>query len=126
VKYALAAERRRCAALLPPEAACEDCGTPDALTLDANLAPIRCADHAALAARQNVAERHHIGRRSWNIVLDLTPNWHRIVTALQRMRKGVTYRKMAELLYGIGDLIYAIADYVARQEEGDQKPCPTK
>ena len=126
MRHAIAAERNRRAALLPPGSTCKDCGTPDALKLDANLAPIRCADHAALAGEKKLAERHHIGGRRWNIVLDLTPNWHRIVTALQRMRKGATHGKIAELLYGIGDLIYAIADYVARQEEGDGKECQAK
>jgi hypothetical protein len=117
VRHALAAERNRRAALLPPGSTCKDCATADTLTLDANLAPIHCADHAALAGGKKLAERHHIGGRRWNIVLDLTPNWHRIVSALQRMRKGVTIGKMAELLYGIGDLIYAIADYVDHCEK---------
>ena len=49
-------------------------------------------------------------------MLDLTPNWHRIVSALQRMRNNVTTAITAELLYGIADLIYAIADYVNRRE----------
>jgi hypothetical protein len=116
VKHALAAERRRRAALLPAGSACEDCGTTDTLLLDANLAPVRCADHAAIAAGNKLAEGHHLGRRGWNIMLDLTPNWHRIVSALQRMRNNVTTAITAELLYGIADLIYAIADYVNRRE----------
>jgi len=114
--HALAAERRRREALLPPGSRCVDCDATDTLVLDANLAPVRCADHAALAAQKERTERHHPGGRGWNIVLDLTPNWHRVVTALQRMRKGATHGKMAELLYGIADLIYAIADYVNRCE----------
>jgi hypothetical protein len=117
VKHALAAERKCRAALLPPGSGCVDCGTTDPLALDANLAPVRCADHAAAAAGKKRFERHHLGKRLWTIVLDLTPNWHRIVTALQRMRKGTSHAKMAELLYGIADLIYAIADEVARCEE---------
>lgn len=116
MRHALAAERKRRAALLPAGSACEDCGAIDTLLLDANLAPIRCADHAAIAAGKNRAERHHVGGRRWKIVLDLTPNWHRTVTALQRMRKDGTTGKVAELLYGIGDLIYAIADYVNQCE----------
>jgi hypothetical protein len=116
VKHAVAAERKRRAALLPPGSVCEDCDTTDTLVLDANLAPVRCADHAAAAAQKRRTERHHPGGRRWKIVLDLTPNWHRIVSALQRMRKGATIGKMAELLYGIGDLIYAIADYVNQCE----------
>jgi hypothetical protein len=116
VKHALAAERKRRAALLPPGGACDVCETTDTLQLDANLAPVLCADHAAAAAGKKGSERHHPGGRGWNIVLDLTPNWHRIVSAAQRMRKGVTTGKMAELLYGIGDLIYAIADYVNQCE----------
>ncbi len=116
MRHALAAERKRRAALLPPGSACEACGTTDTLKLDANLAPVLCADHAAVAAEKNDSERHHPGGRRWKIVLDLTPNWHRIVSALQRLHKGVTTGKMAELLYGIGDLIYAIADYVNQCE----------
>ena len=117
MKLALAAERKRRAALLPPGSACEVCGTTDTLKLDANLAPVRCADHAAAAENRGSTERHHPGDRRWKIVLDLTPNWHRIVSALQRMRKGVTTGNTAELLYGIGDLIYAIADYVNSCEQ---------
>jgi hypothetical protein len=116
VKHALAAERKRRAALLPTGAACDVCETTDTLQLDANLAPILCADHAAVAAGKRDSERHHPAGRRWKIALDLTPNWHRIVSALQRMRKGVTLGKMAELLYGIADLIYAIADYVNQCE----------
>ncbi len=112
MRHALAAERKRRAALLPAASACEDCGATDTLVLDADLAQIRCADHAASVGR----EQHHLGGRRWKIVLDLTPNWHRIVSALQRLRKGVSTGKMAELLYGIGDLIYAIADYVNQCE----------
>lgn len=116
MRHVLAAERKRRAALLPERSACVDCDTPDTLLLDANLAPVRCADHAATAAGKKLTERHHIGGRRWNIVLDLTRNWHRVVTALQRVRKGATNGDMAELLYGIADLIYAIADYVAKGE----------
>ena len=117
MRHALAAERNRRAALLPAGSACVDCDTSDTLMLDANLAPIRCADHAAIAAdKKNLVERHHVGGRGWKIVLDLTPNWHRIVSALQRMRKGVTTGNTAELLYGIADLIYAIGDYVNQCE----------
>lgn len=114
MKHALAAERKRRAALLPPGSACEVCGSTDTLKLDANLAPIRCADHSAMSDGR--PESHHIGGRGWDIVLDLTPNWHRIVSALQRMRKGAKGR-FSELLYGIGDLIYVVADHVAENEE---------
>ncbi len=116
MRHALAAERKRRAALLPAASACEDCGATDTLVLDADLAQIRCADHAAAAGGRKGPEQHHPGGRRWKIVLDLTPNWHRIVSAMQRMRRGVTTGKMAELLYGIGDLIYAIADYVNQRE----------
>jgi hypothetical protein len=54
-------------------------------------------------------------------VLDLTPNWHRVVTALQRMERGVTHGKMAELLYGLAYLIIAIADHVDRLEKAKAK-----
>jgi hypothetical protein len=104
----------RRASLLPPGSACEICGTTDTLKLDANLAPIRCADHSAMSDGR--PESHHIGGRGWDIVLDLTPNWHRIVTALQRIRKGATNGRFSELLYGIAELIYAIADHVAQNE----------
>jgi hypothetical protein len=115
-EHALAAERKRRAALLPPNAACERCGTTDTLYLDADLAQILCADCAAKAYDRDDAERHHPGGRRWDIVMDLTPNWHRVVSALQRMRKGANNSDMSELLYGIGDLIYAIADYLAKGE----------
>jgi hypothetical protein len=69
-------------------------------------------------SRYRAGACHHLGGRRWTIVLDLTPNWHRILSALQRMRKGVTTGNTAELLYGIGDLIYAIADYVNACEQG--------
>lgn len=117
MNHALAAERRRRAALLPPGSACGDCGTTDTLLLDANLAPIRCADDAASAAGKKLVERHHLGKRLWNVVVDLTPNWHRILSALQRMRKDPTAGKFAELLHGIADLIHALADQLARYEE---------
>ena len=54
-------------------------------------------------------------------MLDLTPNWHRVVTALQRMERGVTHGKMAELLYGLAYLIIAIADHVDRLEKAKAK-----
>ncbi len=113
-------------------------GTTDTAKLDAGLAPILCADHAAEASGKSQTERHHLAGRRWNIVLDLTPNWHRIVSALQRMRKGVKHGNMAELLYGIGDLIYLIADYVsgmetettneskAKRQSGNPRPKPRR
>jgi hypothetical protein len=115
----LDAERFQKATLLPPNAACEEkgCGASDPLTLDGDAAMVLCADHAALRDGRGSVEQHHLGGRRWDIVLDLTPNGHRIVTTLQRMRKGVTKGSTAELLYGIADLIYAIADYVNQTEK---------
>jgi hypothetical protein len=120
-EHALDAERRRHASLLPPGAACDACGEPDPLLLDADLAMVLCADDAAIDQRRDPVESHHLAGRRWKIGLDLTPNWHRIVTALQRMERGVTHGKMAELLYGLAYLIIAIADYVDRLEKAKGK-----
>lgn len=87
--------------------------------LDDDAATVLCADHAAARNGRSATEQHHLGKRGWPIVLDLTPNWHRILSALQRMRKGGTKGSVAELLYGIADLIYAVADYVNQKEAKD-------
>lgn len=116
-EHDLDAERRRRATLLPPNAACEACGESDPLLLDGDLAMVLCADDAAIDQRRESVERHHLGRRRWSIVLDLTPNWHRIVSTLQRVRGRISQSLMAELLYGIADLIYAIADHLKHSEE---------
>lgn len=113
----LDAERARRADLLPPGAACEACDVDDPLVLDADASLVLCADDAAIDQRREPVERHHLAMRRWNIVLDLTPNWHRVVTALQRMHDGVTHGKMAELLRGIAYLIIAIADYLDQLEK---------
>jgi hypothetical protein len=100
------------------------CGVSDSLVLDGDAAMVLCADHAALKSGREPVDEHHIGGRGWAIVLDLTPNWHRIVSALQRMRKGVTKGSTAEMLYGIADLIHAIADYVKQLESEDSRKRP--
>jgi hypothetical protein len=118
-EHDLDAERQRRASLLPPNAACEACGDPDPLLLDADVSLVLCADDAAIDQGRESVERHHLGRRGWNIVLDLTPNWHRVLSTLQRLRGRMTNCLMAELLYGIADLIYAIADYLKNREKGE-------
>jgi len=115
MKGVLEAERSRRAALLPPDASCEACGEPDPLKLDADAATVLCADDAAIACGRELVERHHLAGRSWPIVLDLTPNWHRIVSTLQRARR-TDHKFVVALLCGIADLIYAIADFL----RGDQ------
>ena len=114
---ALDAERARRAGLLPPGATCEACGEDDPLLLDGDAALVLCADDAAIDQRREMAEQHHLARRGWDIVLDLTPNWHRVITALQHLQRGVTHGKMAELLYGIAYLIIAIADHLDKIEQ---------
>lgn len=101
------------------DARCEDCGTDDALVLDANAATVLCADDTAQRSGRGLVDRHHLARRGWDIVLDLTPNWHRIVTALQRMQKGVTRELVADLLEGIAYMLHAIADHVRHLEKRD-------
>jgi hypothetical protein len=114
---ALDAERHRRASLLPPNTACEACGEDDLLLLDADVSMVLCADDAAISRREELAQRHHIADHRWPIVLDLTPNWHRVVTALQHLQRGITHGKIAELLYGIAHLIIAIADYLDQLEK---------
>jgi len=97
-------------------AACEACGEEDLLLLDGDAALVLCADDAAIDQGREMAEEHHLAGGGWDIVLDLTPNWHRVVTALQHLQRGVTHGKMAELLYGIAYLIIAIADHLNQIE----------
>ncbi len=111
----LDAERARRAALLPPDAACEACGESDPLVLEADAACVLCADDAALNCRRQPVERHHLAGRPWPIVLDLTPNWHRILSTLQRARPRGGKLAVA-LLRGLADLTYAIADFLDRPE----------
>ncbi len=92
--------------------------------LDADAATVLCADHAALRDGRSPVERHHLGGRGWNIVLDVTPNWHRVLSALQRMRKSVTKESTAELMFGLGDLHYAIGDYLERKEDDEAAKNP--
>jgi hypothetical protein len=73
---------------------------------------VLCADDATIAEERAPVERHHLVGRRWPIVLDLTANWHRIVSVLQRNRRRDN-RFVVELLRGIADLIYAIADFLA-------------
>ena len=117
-EHDLDAERRRRASLLPPHAACEACGETDPLLLDADLSMVLCADDAAIDQGREPIEEHHLGGRSWKIVLHLTPNWHRVFSALQRLRKGMSHGDIAELFCGLGDMMYAIADYLKKPEEG--------
>ena len=114
VRGVLDAERAQRAALLPPGAACEACCETDPLKLDANAARVLCADHAG-----GPTERHHLAGRLRQIVLDLTPNWHRIVTVLQRTRREEDTSLSVALLCGIADLLYAIADYLRRRGSVD-------
>jgi hypothetical protein len=119
---ALDAERARRADLLPPGAACEACGEDDPLLLDGDAALVLCADDAAIDRGRELVDEHHLAGRRWDIVLDLTPNWHRVVTALQRLEGEVTHGNMAEVLYGMAYLNIAVADHVARIEKKGAKP----
>ena len=122
MSHELDAERAQRATLLPPGARCEACGEDDPLTLDGDASLLLCADDAAIDQGRENAEEHHLAGRRWKIVLDLNPNWHRIVTALQHLQRGVTHGRMAELLYGIAYLIITVADYVNRLEKKGKKP----
>lgn len=82
----LEAERFRRASLLPASAACEACHTSDPLILDGDAARLLCADDAAIDARRELVDCHHLAGKRWPIVLDVSPNWHRILTTLQRAR----------------------------------------
>jgi len=84
----LEAERFRRASLLPPGAACEACSTADPLLLDGDAARMLCADDAAIDGRRDLVGRHHLAGKPWPIVLDVSPNWHRVLTALQRARSN--------------------------------------
>ena len=97
------------------------CGEDDPLMLDGDASLVLCADDAAIDQRREPIEQHHVARHGWDIVLDLTPNWHRIVTALQHLGRGVTHGRMAELLRCIAYLILAVADHVDHIESGAAK-----
>jgi hypothetical protein len=86
MKGVLEAERFQRASLLPAGAVCEACSASDPLLLDGNAARVLCADDAAIDARRELLDEHHLAGRPWPIVLNVSPNWHRILTALQRAR----------------------------------------
>lgn len=117
MSHALDAERARRATLLPPGAACEACGEDDPLMLDGDAALVLCADDAAFDQSRDSSERHHLAGHRWNIVLDLTPNWHRVVTALQRVRNGTQDGDVSEIFFGLGDINYLIGDFFKRREQ---------
>ena len=111
----LEAERHRRTGLLPPDAQCEVCGEADPLVLEADASILLCADHAAVASGREPVEEHHLAGRPWLIVLNLTSNWHRIVSTLQRA-KPKSPNFTVELLRGIAYLIWTIADFLDKSK----------
>ena len=112
----LRAARRMRAAALPPQTACEVCDATDPLVLEADAASRLCADCAAIGRRLAPVEQHHLGGRSFPVVTCVSANAHRILSALQRAR-GPARRNACELLYGVADLLYTIAERCDHLEE---------
>lgn len=115
----LLADRMLRSALLPPNAFCEVCGESDPLKLDPDAATMLCADHSAIKRGQQPVESNHLARKPWPIVFDVSPNWHRIISALQRRwPKNSTFE--GAVLRGIADLMRAIVDVLEHQPDGSK------
>lgn len=78
-------------------------------------AALECSYKMHGATQNSFAQPIHLAVERGTIVLDLTPYWNRIVSTLQRARPNDVELTVA-LLRGIGDLVYAIADFLDRAE----------
>jgi len=115
----LAEERRKRAALLPPNAECEVCGTTDPMVLNASdVTHILCADDFAIANGKEPVEEHHVGGRSRDPrIVPISPNRHRRLTALGLQRPPGGGR-ISELMRGMADICNDLADEIDQEMLG--------
>lgn len=109
-------ERRKRAALLPPNAHCEVCGESDPVVLVASdVRQILCADHHAIANGQEPLEGHHFaGRANDSRTILVSSNMHRRLTARGRNHSPPTH-PLSALVRGAADLNYEVACEVAAE-----------
>lgn len=76
-----------------------------------------CADDAAINRRQEPYESHHLAGRPHPIVMDVSVNWHRVMSAMQRARPKASPFE-ASLLTVLADLLLAIVGFLRREPHG--------
>lgn len=107
----LAEERCKRAALLPPDARCEVCGTTDPMVLNASdVTRVLCANDLAIADGKEPIEKHHVGGRVRDPrTVPVSANRHRRLTALGLQHPPDGDRD-EELMRGMADILNDMAD----------------
>jgi hypothetical protein len=116
-----ARERRK--TLFPAGSFCEDCEEHDPLVLIPDIRNVLCGDCRAIRDGLAPIEKHHIaGKRYSSLVVPVSVNMHRRLTALQRLwlpkmrNVHLDVRLYVAFLRGCRDLCHARADDIEAAE----------